>query len=79
VGGGGGGEGADPEPTHNNLFTSPDLRPEMALLIALFNNFEITLDGLRPGLLSRSNAEAPDTWGQAMEVPLRVEDPVSEL
>jgi len=74
----GGGEGADPEPTHSNLFTSPDLRPEIALLIALFNNFEMMFDGLRRGLLSKSNAEAPDTWGQAMEVPLNVDDPVSD-
>ena len=49
----------------------------MAFLVALLlmKDFTWALDAF--GFLERYSATRPETWGHAMEVPVRVREPVS--
>merc|ERR1719410_724145 len=51
----------------------------MCPLSALASKLAMTPLLPREGSCSRSRAAAPDTWGQAIEVPLKDREPVSEL
>lgn len=73
------GEGEEPPPpTHRNLFVSPLLRPEILPLLAELRSLCRTWEGDNPELACNNKAEAPETWGQAIDVPLKEEDFESE-
>lgn len=63
---------AYPLPTHNNLLVSRLFRPEIVPLSAEFRSFRRTWAGDHFGLASSTKADAPETWGQDIDVPLRV-------
>jgi len=79
VGVGEGGVGLPPSPTYNRALVSPLLKSEMAFRTALSSNSDKTaLDDLL-GLACSTRAAPPETWGHAIEVPLSVAVPVSDL
>merc|ERR1719343_123289 len=51
----------------------------MCPLNALASMLAMTPFLSREGSCSNSRAAAPDTWGQAIDVPLKDREPVSEL
>jgi len=79
VGGVGGGGVGFPSPTYNKALVSPLFKSEMAFLIALPSNSDKTALALLPGLACNTKAAPPETWGHAIEVPLNVAVPVSDL
>merc|ERR1719433_177977 len=80
VGVGGVGLGPPPPPTFKSKFGSPSRKPLRAFAVALARKtLRTPSPATNVGSSSSSNAAAPATWGAAMEVPLLVEDPVSEL
>merc|ERR1719297_288022 len=74
----GGVGGAPPSPTYSSALVSPFLKSEMTLSAALLNNSESTLEAAKSGLASSTSAAPPETWGQAIEVPLKDVLPVSD-
>jgi len=80
VGGGAGVGGGPPSPTYKNTLVSPDLNPSMPFHTELFfNNSKTSSPKSSPVVPSICKATAPDTWGQAIDVPLMVADPESEV
>jgi len=79
VGGVGGAGGAPPSATNNNLLVSEDLRPVSAPVTASSSKACRTEEGFMFGSASKMRAAPPDTWGQAMDVPLKVALAVSDL
>ena len=82
--GAGGAVGAGGGPTLSSTLVSPDLRPEITFLIPLSNNrfstrvrFGDSLDAGSPISL-KIRAAAPLTCGQAIDVPDKLLDPVSD-
>merc|ERR1719384_1978802 len=69
--------GGAPSPTQSSAFVSPLFKSEIEPLIAVLSNSLATLEAFVPGLSSTS-AAPPETWGHAMDVPLRVLLPPSE-
>merc|ERR1719330_2199045 len=72
VGTGSGVGGGPPSPTNRSALVSPFLKSVMAFKTALPSNSSNTAEAFLVGSASRTSAAPPDTWGQAMEVPLNV-------
>jgi len=72
------GAGAEPDPTQSNLFGSDDVRPLIAPDLAVLSMEARTWSDFKLLLDSKSKAAAPETCGQAMDVPLMVADWESE-
>merc|ERR550525_291170 len=64
--------GAPPSPTYKSALVSPALRPERASITALFSNSCKTAELFMLGFASKTSAAPPETWGHAIEVPLKV-------
>jgi len=79
VGVGEGGVGLPPSPTYNRALVSPLLKPEMAFRIELSSNSAKTALDFLLGLACNTKAAPPETWGHAIEVPLNVALPLSDL
>jgi len=78
VGVGGGGVGL-PSPTYSKALVSPLFKSEIAFRIALPSNSDKTaLDDLL-GLACNTRAAPPETWGHAIDVPLNVRVPESDV
>jgi len=79
VGVGVGGVGPPPPPTYNKALVSPLFKSEIAFRVAVLSNSEMTALALLLGLACNTRAAPPDTWGHAMEVPLKVRVPLSDV
>jgi len=67
------GDGATPVPrfdTERKMLVSLEVRPEITLFSAPATSAERTCAADIDGFIPRSKAAAPDTCGQAMDVPL---------
>merc|ERR1712194_802814 len=69
--------GAGPLPTHKKTLSSPFFRSLMAPFSARATKSARTSAGLFVGLSPNTRAAPPETWGQAIDVPEKVADPVS--
>lgn len=76
VGDGGVGDGG--EATLRSMLGSPLPRPESTFFLDLVHICAFICAGVKVGSSSSSSAVAPAASGAAMEVPLFVEEPVSE-
>merc|ERR1719323_1490008 len=84
VGGGGVGlggvGGVGPPPTFKSKLGSPCFKPLSTFAVALARKtLRTPSPATNVGFSSSSNAAAPATWGAAMEVPLLVEEPESDV
>lgn len=70
--------GAADSPTHKNSSGSLGFRPEMKPVLPVESIVARMFSEVMLGLFSSNNAAPPDTWGHAIEVPLKDLDPVSE-
>merc|ERR1712045_638367 len=83
-GGAGGGAGvgvggAPPSATHNNALVSPAFKSEITFKYASSSICAMIAEDFMVGFPDRMIAAAPETCGHAMEVPLNVALPVSDL
>jgi len=73
------GDGEPPAATFSKALVSPDRNPEIAFLVALLSNSVTTAEALMVGFPDRTSAAPPETCGHAMDVPLNVAVPVSDV
>merc|ERR1719384_1686595 len=71
--------GAPPSPTYKSALVSPVLKPVRTFSAALPSSSSKTAEAFLSGSASRTRAAAPETWGQAIDVPLKLRLPVSKV